>query len=84
MDKPATLGLMRRQNSYRLLSRLQGQRSLRPSFFCGTNLGATLLVVFVFLCFLLIGYKLGEVIADTETVKQHLKVPQQNLRYYSP
>ena len=66
-----------------MLPRLQGQRSLRPSFLC-TNTGAALLVVFVFLNFLFVGYKLGEVIGDTKTTQQYLAANSKQYLRHSP
>lgn len=69
MDKPAaSMGLQ--QNSFRLVRRLQGhQRALSTSV---SNTAAFLIIAFVFVNFLVLGFKIGGFISETETVKQYL------------
>ena len=69
MDKPAaSMGLQ--QNSFRLVRRLQGrQRALSTSV---SNTAAFLIIAFVFVNFLVLGYKIGGIVGETETVKQYL------------
>lgn len=66
MDKPASMGLQ--LNSFRLV-RPQGQRALSTSF---SNTAAFLIIAFVFVNCLVLGFKIGGIIGETETVKQYL------------
>ena len=67
MDKPAaSMGML--QNSFRLV-RTQRQRALSTSL---SNTAAFLIIAFVFVNFLVLGFKIGGIVGETETVKQYL------------